>query len=68
MARVASWYDAIPDGVMKELMAILKDMKALKEITFLRTKKLASWDNRKNPILMVFLGRRHIYVQNPPAP
>jgi hypothetical protein len=49
-------------------MAILKDMKALKEITFLRTKKVASWDNRKNPILMVFLKEGDIFMCRIPPP
>ncbi len=35
--QVASGDDAIPGGIKKDFMAILKDMKALKDITFPRT-------------------------------
>jgi hypothetical protein len=52
--QVAAWDEAIPDGIKKDFMAILMDMKALKEITFPRSIKPASWDIMKKPILMVF--------------
>jgi hypothetical protein len=52
--QVAAWDEAIPDDVKRNFMNILKDMKALKEITFPRSIKPASWDITKKPILMVF--------------
>ena len=52
--QVAGWDDPVPPGIREDFIGVLKEMKSLREVSFPRSIKPATWRKDAKPTLMVF--------------